>query len=155
MKPRAGTALLMGGVAGLIAALGVSPPGIAATPSTHVGTFDGLQVVPSCQPGPFGLSFQFLVVNRRSEPVDAVRLDVYFRRGARLHPAPGFASPPLIRIEGSHVWEAAESLNVSSGFAVQPILHEDAKSQRSSYHLTFTLTVEGARQSFRWVCARR
>ena len=77
----------------LVALMGsvLSASGRAANARLEVFSFDGVQVAPSCSSLPFGsLEFEFIVVNRRPTPVGAVRIDTYFRHGARLDEVPGF-----------------------------------------------------------------
>jgi hypothetical protein len=144
----------------LVALVGsvLSATGRAADARPEVFSFDGVQVAPSCSTLPSGsLAFEFTVVNRRPTSVGAVRVDTYFRHGARLHEVPGFHAEgvPQMHISGAHVWEAASTLNVYSGFGPQVILHEDANSGTSSYPVAFTLTVAGSRHAFpTWACAK-
>lgn len=152
MKPSRRTVVVICGLLSLLAALATSPSALAAN------AFDGVQVVPRCFSSPSGsLTFEFDVVNRRAAPVGNVRLDVYFRRGARLTGLAGhhFGGEPQMRVSGPHAWEADASLNVYSGFALQPVLREDPHSRTSVHPVTLTLTVEGARHAFpTWVCAK-
>ena len=127
----------------------------AASPATGLRLFSGVQVVPSCSRYPGGSAeFQFVVVNRRPTSVRSVRLDVYFARGTRLFPVPGYHdAQTMFPIVGSHAWKTVQSLNVYSGFALQPIVHGSRSGPRP--RVIFALTVEGARHTFpAWVCTQ-
>jgi hypothetical protein len=133
----------------------VAPVALAASPSTDLRLFGGVQVVPSCSRYPGGSSeFQFVVVNRRPTSVGSVTLDVYFARGTRLFPIPGYQDgQTMFPIVGHHAWKTVQFLNVYSGFALQPIVHGPRSGTR---RVVFALTVEGARHTFpAWVCTQR
>jgi hypothetical protein len=136
-----------------LAALAVSSPALASNASTGLQAFDGVQVIPTCSRSPGGSSeFQFVVVNRRPTTVGSERLDVYFTRGIRLTPVPGYHDPQeTTRIVGRHAWETAPSLNLYSGFALQPIVH--VLSVGTPKRAAFVLTVEGKHHAFAtWTC---